>query len=316
MGYRLIEERQRMTPQEWEEVPDNPRQRDTERHLHAARYLRKFDESQRLVNMGYFIDDGGTRHDYKLDGHTRSLAWKQNPEIAPDHVKVDVWHCDTIEDVKILYKRFDFSKAAEGSIDQVAGAYREFGLEFESEVLRSLKISAALITAFRMLHGSKGIARKGEIDTYALVRYWAPELMLIDSFKPTRSKFRIGVLTAALLTFYRYGEKASDFWTAHNLSLGEMGNGEMDMVQALHEKMNVEKMQDVSGPRQKWGEGTIYNVVCVCLPAYEKYQKGQRVKARGKLFNPYTISQLNNWLAEAVIYDRHKEERNSIVPIE
>src|SRR5260370_461566 len=59
-----------LTVAEWLEIPDNPRQRDTERHLQRAKHLMTPAPTHRRVAMAQATTDDRR---WKLDGHTRAI---------------------------------------------------------------------------------------------------------------------------------------------------------------------------------------------------------------------------------------------------
>jgi hypothetical protein len=182
---------------DWIALHDHPRQRDT------ARQARKADwqaartaqgpafEAQRFVVAGEFQGEI-----YKVDGHTRGLLWARGELRPPPFVVATVFRCETLAELSKIYDTHHASLAAPTQSDQVAGAYREQGIQIASERLRGGHIYEALRIAWGAIK-EKPARRK--INTYAAVAYFAPELKLLDMADARNDSFYTGVVSAALL---------------------------------------------------------------------------------------------------------------------
>lgn len=259
--YQLI-----LTPSEWLAVQDNPRQRNTERHLvRASKYLINPSQTHPQVSAAKLLD--GTL--VKLDGHTRALFWAKNPEKAPSEIHVTIYKVSSLNESLELYTHFDNVKAVENTSDKVYGAFEQSGWHPSSRYLTQGAISHALQMAEAMIHDSSmsSIAREKEI--YDLVPSWINELKLLDSINP-EPKYFIGPITACcLLTLRRRGESALEFWTLYNNDQGTKLEQEIDGVEALHRL------------RQKTKGGTHaerIRLIGRALSCYEMYRKGNTYK--------------------------------------
>lgn len=252
-----------MSPAAWAIVLDNPRQRDTEARARRATHLLTPHPSHCKVNMAELPD--GRR--YKLDGHTRSLLWKQGQVRAPDVLYVDVWNCRSLEEAKNLYSTFDSKMAVETTSDQIYGAKKEADIEFESAHLKNGRFASGMAFAHLFLHG-QGETRR--INTYDLVRQWKAELKLLDRCLPTPRRFHTGITAAALLTFRRYGEDALDFWSRFAAGGGVKSNGVVDPVQALEERMERRR-----GENRLGGATNIQGICGIAISAYERDRHGE-----------------------------------------
>jgi len=276
-----------MTPQQWADIHDNPRQRDTEAHAKRAAHLRTPHPSHVKVNAARSPD--GTF--YKLDGHTRSYLWKTGQVPAPDKLFVDVWNCFSLQDVKDLYATFDSRAAVETSPDQMFGGIRESGLSFQSELLKSNRYAAALRYGYELLFGQNP-ARA--ISVYDLLKYWTPELKLLDECEPTRKRFHTGVAVAALITFRRYGREASDFWTTFARDGGSKIAGEKDAVQAFGERMLRRRAEGSIS-----GRSSVQDIVAIALSAFDRHRRGETYSAESSGIKALQINSLRTWLIAA-----------------
>lgn len=232
--HRTIE----MSVADWIAVPDNPRQRDTEMHARRATYLDVFEPIHGEVQMVILPD--GTR--YKLDGHTRAYKWLHNPAGAPDKVRVSVWRCKDLKSITALYTRIDNKKAAESSQDQLTGAAREYGLDFDAPMLKSGRYGSALKRLYLFTFGHSSVRSHTDDEfVYEAVRRFRAPLILLDSVDPTAGAFPAGIVMASLASLRRFGDRALPFWARYSAGDGQKMSGSMDAVQTLIEIVLREK---------------------------------------------------------------------------
>lgn len=224
-----------MTPQEWANIPDNPRQRNTERHLARASHLLNSSPTHAHVIMAFCPS---TNQFWKLDGHTRSLLWNKTPDLAPSQLFVTVYNVSNIEEAAHLYTHFDNSKAVETPADKVSGAYHALGWQPTSSLLTIGYISHSLALTEGACRGqSYEIRIKQDEESssiYTIVANWLPELKAIDTVNPSYKNFNSQILCAALLSIRRRGpDKALPFWEAYIQDQGLKLENEMDGIEAL-----------------------------------------------------------------------------------
>jgi hypothetical protein len=229
-----------MTPQEWAEVPDNPVQRDTEARAKRAKdtYLKKLSADHTVVQMAVLPD--GRR--FKLNGHTRSYLWETGAVPAPKILHVDVYHCDTINDVVELYSHFDSRFAVDTSSDQVVGAARLAGLDFKSPLLRSARYGSAVKHLYTQAYQVWGQSHSDLNFVCEAINAYAEELRLLDTINPTSAQFKAGIIMAALATLKHDGAVALGFWERFQNNKGRKDGVRQDAVQALDEVISGKKM--------------------------------------------------------------------------
>lgn len=271
----------------WISIPDNPRQRDTAARAKRAKHLRELHPTHCLVNMAR-LPDGSC---YKLDGHTRAYLWQNGQLERPEKAFATVWQCSAIDDVKALYGTFDSKEAVESVTDRVFGAVREHGVQFESDLLKSMRFASGMRLASDMMWGQ---APAREKTIYEMMDYWAPELVLLDNCRPSRRRFHTGVLTAALLTFRRYGPEASNFWKNFAMGAGTKINGDRDAVQALEERMEY-----LRSGNKLTGRGNNNQVVRICLSAFDAYQRDYTYTSEGNGIKSMGDNSFDRFIAAA-----------------
>jgi hypothetical protein len=187
-----------MPLQEWIDMEDHPKQRDTETHARKAarHHLKGYDPVHRCVVA---VEFNGRR--YKVDGHTRAYLWATNNRLKPSCVLVDVWRARLYDDFMAIYDKFDNHYAVETPSETLAAVCKKCGLEMLSSYLRQYKWGTALQMIFQF-----GAARqhryKAYTDAIANVR---EEMRAIDDIGLTGNRVpNIGVVVAAIILFRLY----------------------------------------------------------------------------------------------------------------
>jgi len=268
-----------MTVREWIAVPDNPIQRDTERHAQKAKHLHTPKPTHWIVFACEFPDGKIV----KLDGHTRALLWKRNeiPQPRSGHVECHLVPVKNEAEAMDLYRTFDSKEALETVADKVSGAFGHLKFHPDSVLLQRGGISSALKGVWNVYCGramssheqkrdSNGKIKKVPFDIYAAIDEFATELFALDSYNLKPGECASGVLAAFILTYRRHGMKVVPFWTAVFGNGGERSHGKMDGVQAVVEL--------ILGTTRR-GRGTNWNTIndlCArCVMACEKWLENE-----------------------------------------
>ena len=221
---------------EFIQIPDNPRQRDTERHSRKALHGHLAGSSPTHKIVAAASIDGNIA--CKLDGHTRAYLWETGDLGLPENGKVHVvlYPVSDLDEACELYTHFDNQAAMEASCDRLYGACRENSLDLTSGLLRPMKFAVAL----RLANAEQG-ARKQKTTEYDLVGKWAEPLTILDSWQlPTVP----GPLIGLALLMIRNGdnlEKVKDFYTAFCEDRGNKTGKDRDGVQALTDHLNTRR---------------------------------------------------------------------------
>lgn len=216
-----------MSAEEWAGIPDNPRQRDTERRLQRAKHLLVKSPEHAVVHMA--VSSRGEK--WKLDGHTRAMLWTEQPELAPASLLVVVYPVDDAADAAELYTHFDSPVAVETATDRVWGAFKECGFTPVSPLLRRAMVGNAVQAAEAAQRGLR--TQRVGLSTYEAISEWMKELRAFDAVLPEPRRFNGPLLTAALLTLRKHPEAAAEFWSKYSDDKGSKVDKEMDGVEAL-----------------------------------------------------------------------------------
>jgi hypothetical protein len=243
-----------MPIEKWASVEDNPRQRDTEMRAQRAKHLFKFSPDHATV-MAARLPSGKL---IKLDGHTRTFLWQNGSVQGPETVRVVTFDVADMDEAKELYTHFDSDKAVERGNEKISGAFREYGLNPQSALLRSGRIANALRVARRAL----GMGQSS--DVYEIMGALKKPIKLLDSLMLNKHTFPTGMVAAIIITTARYGEDALPFWRAVLANAGSKIDGEMDGVQACYELQ--------LHAQGKYGESAVQELAQRALSAFEKWR--------------------------------------------
>jgi hypothetical protein len=247
-------------------IPDHPKQRNV--HLHARKamrsHLKKYHPKHADVTIAVMPD----YRVYKVDGHTRCYLWDTGQLTPPKFLRADLWLCWDLEQLNELYDNFDASTAAETKPEKLSGAIRYVGIDLQSGLLTRYQWVNALQQSYQLISG-----KINQVDNIKAVKFFKPEIELLDSINPSGNYFVSPIIGGALFTFARYGDRALDFWEAFNEDMGCKSGEKRDGVQLLHERLANERKTLLTG-RANFDRG-----VGLCVRAYRNYQAGKHAKA-------------------------------------
>lgn len=250
----------KMSVSDWIAVPDNPIQRDTERHAAKAKHLLVPMPTHSHVSAAK-LPDGSL---VKLDGHTRALMWQRGMVAKPPHVEVAIISVKSIQDAKDLYTHFDSKDAVETAVDKISGGFRDIGFQPESALLKSGQIGSALRIAWIVMHGYA--KEKAAKNTYEMVNEFSAEILALDELGLGKRAAFSGIIAAFLLSYRKYDEQCLPFWRAVFGNAGNKVNGKMDAVQAINEVILARKRNSTCG------SAADMDLCSRALHAYEKYR--------------------------------------------
>lgn len=239
-----------MTPAEWADVPDNPRQRDTERRAMQAKHLYKLEAAHLLVHMAEW--PGGR---CKLEGHTRSKVWSDRPGIAPDQVDVRVYIVSGIEDAKRLYGHFNSIEEGERSTDRLFGAMRESGIQPQSTLVRTARFSNAVRSAYAYQCGACAATDGGawtsssykSCSVYEAVDEFRREINALDRLDVNKHKAFGPVICCYLLSYRKHGDQVNEFFARYASDAGMKDGRQKDCVQLFADAMEGFRLVGGSG---------------------------------------------------------------------
>ncbi|MCS5736926.1 hypothetical protein, partial [Herbiconiux daphne] len=156
-------------------------------------------QTQRLVSC-YELD--GTR--YKIDGHSRTEAWKRAQLEKPETVACVIYHCETLNDVHNLYKALVSKLTAETKAESGYSARKRVGYEPTSPFGQ---------TSFGAAYAVLGYKDEEEGLTAFLEAF-----KIIDSWNIQVKKSRelsVGIKAAMLKTLTDDEANARSFWAKY-----------------------------------------------------------------------------------------------------
>lgn len=272
-----------MTPEEWFNIEDNPRQRDTEHHANYATHLRSPAPTHYAVEVCK-LPNGRL---IKIDGHTRGFLWHEGRLLPPEVVVARCWLVPDLEAAKDLYTLFDNQKAAENLSDKLHGAKREFGLEFTSTMLSGDKFGSGLATAHSTWFDSKYRS-----NPYELLPQWKKELALLDACDPHVTDFIVPVFAASLILLRIDREGATNFITAFATDAGTKDKGNIDAVEAFRIALS-----NIKAKRQMFGAVSHRKIMKLMISMYEAYGRNQ-IYVRGKGIRVKSDAGFEHWIAK------------------
>lgn len=245
-----------MTVNQWAEVIDNPRQRNTAAHaLKASKKHLKIASPAHARVCAARLPGGDL---IKLDGHTRSLLWTSGALTAPPVVYVDLIAVKSIQEAKELYSHYDSANATENATDRMFGAFRESGVSMQSGLIASCLHTSAL----------RNLASPGS-TIYQTVKAWKREIELLDSVGAGRRSINAGMVLGALCVLRVRNERAIPFIYAVVHDMGERNEHGSDGVDAI--------VRHAKG-RKTTGEAEIQDMAGRFITACESWLAGNLFK--------------------------------------
>lgn len=227
-----------MSVEEWVQVPDNPRQRDTNRRLGRAWYLARPTPLHSVVYAAE-LPDGSL---VKLDGHTRAALWHLGKIPQPDFVRCIIVQVDTLEEAAKLYWTFDTPDCAKRLTDYLDGALRE-----TNSVIKRPWLKKTIASGLSLIEQSYGSRIRRSLDK-ALAAWWK-EIAWLDQYELPALFVRPPVTAALLL---RAGNESTASFIANLPSGGSCQNGESDAIHALSRALEIMVAQGRTNGWSRW----------------------------------------------------------------
>ena len=245
-------------PETWINMPDNPKQRNTEAHakrvlkgsLKVPKGMHSYVEAAQLPDVSYF----------KVDGHTRAYIWRNGIHPTPTQIKMRVYQVRDAKSACNLYNYFDNIDSSKTAIDKLSGALRRAGIVPKASLISTTGAPSALV----ILEAGKSY----KLPTYSgldeVVVLWKKELIAIDDREYSRNKKRsvsaggkrlvtAPILAAMLATYRVYGEECFLFWNRYYEEKGLKTLEGMDGVFALDQLMSNISGANIGGLNNRVG---------------------------------------------------------------
>lgn len=155
---------------------------------------------------------------FRLDGHTRTDAWKVKSELIPNvDLFVMVYEIDTLDYVKKIYNDIDSSESVETPNQKVTGLLRERGYIAKSLRIKKGKFKTAVNNATRYLKAEDGSClcdKKYDHRFDVKLDFFWKELTNLDKIGIDNiERYSGNVLTSLLLVAKKYGSTSRQFKT-------------------------------------------------------------------------------------------------------
>lgn len=254
-----------MTPQEWASVPDNPRQRDTDRRAKTAKHLHTLESTHTLVHMAEW-DTGRC----KLEGHTRGKVWSDKPEIAPESVDVRVYLVQDEEEAKRLYGQFNSIEEVEKVTDRLFGALREFDIVAESSLVAGCRFTNAVRSAHTYATKNNVPSGGNKAPIHVGVEFFRDEIIALDRLHLPKDKAIGCAVCCFLLARKKHGKHADEFFLRYKENAGMKMGRNQDCVQLFSNAIEENRKQSGGGFTH------FHDAVCVGLACIDRWVKDDR----------------------------------------
>jgi len=254
-----------MTPAEWANVPDNPRQRDTERRSKTARHLHTLEAAHTLVHMAEW-DTGMC----KLEGHTRAKVWTDMPDIAPDAVEVRVYLVRDEHEAKRLYDHFNSKEEVETVTDRLFGALRECSITAESSLVAGCRFTNAVRTAHSYATNAHVPSGGKKAPVHDGVQFFREEIISLDRLHLPKDKAIGCAVCCFLLARKKHGNSIDEFFTRYKENAGMKMGRTQDCVQMFANAVNENRKQSGGGFTH------FHEAVCIGLACIDRWVKDDR----------------------------------------
>jgi len=282
----------RMSPEKFMKLPAYFRNRDVDSRISkmTKRLSKGALPTHLIVAVGKATKDFGTykkgQH-FRLDGHTRTDAWKVNPDLIPNvDLFVIVYELDTYNLTLSIYNDIDSTESAETSNEKITGLLREREYMANSLRVKNGKFKTAIINACRYLHTPEGVYLNGkEFNNQFVVKldYMWKELTTIDNIGLDGiERYSGNILTAFLLLAKKYGSGSRRFKTLiENYREGITTTSTKTNVDGVHYVYNVLYPQYQNVWTQT-GFSNSFNIISRILYSFDMFMKNENISKKNK----------------------------------
>lgn len=254
-----------MTPEEWSAVPDNPRQRDTDRRAKTAKHLHVLEAAHTLVHMAEW-EFGRC----KLEGHTRAKVWIDKPEIAPESIEVRVYLVSSEDEAKRLYSQFNSPEEVEKVTDRLFGALRESEIVAESTLVSGCRFTNAVRTAHTYATKPNVPSGGTKAPIHIGVQFFRDEIVALDCLHLPKDKGIGCAVCCFLLARKKHGAQVDEFFLRYKENAGMKIGRNQDCVQMFTNAIEANRKQSGGGFTH------FHDAVCVGLACIDRWVKDDR----------------------------------------
>jgi hypothetical protein len=234
---------------------------------------------------------------FRLDGHTRTDAWKVKPELIPNvDLIVLVYEVDTYEYSMKVYNDIDSSESAETSNEKVTGLLREREYMAKSLRIKQGKFKTAVNNAARYLKAEDGSCLCDKKYNYRFdikLDFFWKELTNIDKIGIDNiERYSGNVLTSLLLIAKKYGSTSRQFKTlVENYTEGTTTVNNSSSVDGVHYVYNNLYPQHKDVWTQT-GFSNSFGIISKILYCFDMFMKNEPISKRSNFPKDKVLKQL------------------------
>jgi hypothetical protein len=223
----------------------------------------------------------------RLDGHTRTDAWKVNPDLIPnvDLIAI-VYELDSYNYTLSIYNDIDSPESVEKVNEKISGLLRERDYVAKSERIAKCTFKTAVINSCRYLHTPEGVYLNGkEFNNKFDVKldFMWNELTTIDSIGiDSIERYSGNVLTAFLLIAKKYGTNSRRLRTLiDNYKEGVTTVNTSTNVDGVHYVYN-NLYADNQNVWTQTGFSNSFDLISKILYSFDMFMKNENISKKTK----------------------------------
>jgi hypothetical protein len=223
----------------------------------------------------------------RLDGHTRTDAWKVNPDLVPNvDLFAIVYDLDTYDYTLSIYNDIDSPESVEKVNEKISGLLRERNYVAKSDRIKKCTFKTAVINSCRYAHNSEGVYINGkEFNNKFEVKldYMWEELTTIDSIGiDSIERYSGNVLTTFLLLTKKYGTSSRRLRTLiDNYKEGITTVNTSTMVDGVHYVYN-NLYPDYQTVWTQTGFSNSFDLVSKILYSFDMFMRNENISKKTK----------------------------------
>jgi hypothetical protein len=221
---------------------------------------------------------------FRLDGHTRTDAWKVNPDLIPNvPLFVTIYEIGSYNEAMAIYGDIDSAESVETTNQKMTGILRENNYSAQSKVNREGKFITAIKDASSIITTPEGIFLGGKgVHPKTRLDYFWNEFTYLDSLNlDDFDRFTKRIYTTFLLLTKKYGTKNKHLRTLiENYRSGITTISTETEVDGVH-YVYYTLYDEYKG--KGWNEMGVKDLTIKILYVFEKFMNDKTIAKRSKL---------------------------------
>jgi len=282
----------RMSPEKFMKLPAYIRNRDVDSRVSkmTKRLMKGALPTHLIVAVGKATENFGPYKKgqyFRLDGHTRTDAWKVNPDLVPNvDLFVIVYELDSYDYTLLIYNDIDSTESAEKVNEKISGLLRERNYVAKSDRIKKCTFKTAVINSCRYIHTPEGVYLNGkEFNDKFNVKldYMWKELTTIDSIGiDSIERYSGNVLTAFLLLAKKYGSSSKRLKTLiNNYKEGVTSVNTSTTVDGVHYVYN-NLYADNQNVWTQTGFSNSFDLISKILYSFDMFMRNENISKKTK----------------------------------